>query len=200
MFIKTLDVRMHILLDTDKDCDLLHDRPVLSTGRTPHDKQNRTCLVVMSPGGVQRQDGRTDGRTDWQTDRLADRPQVAKVTLTLYTKLGYKYFPNSHTFLPISYICLALMFTVANTYESVSKSFRTDLLERELQMVHHSATRCSCIAILWVSLMSFATITLCVVSQRVFVVLDFFIDSVRKLLDTLSYLHYYHYIYLWYVT
>jgi hypothetical protein len=33
---------------------------------------------------------------------------------------------------------------------------------------------------------SFVTITLCVASQRVFVV-DFVIDSVRKLLDTPSY-------------
>jgi hypothetical protein len=36
--------------------------------------------------------------------------------------------------------------------------------------------------------MSFATITLCVTSQRVFIVaLYFVIDSVRKLLDTPSY-------------
>jgi len=28
----------------DKDCDLLQDRPVLPSGRTPHDKQNRNCL------------------------------------------------------------------------------------------------------------------------------------------------------------
>jgi hypothetical protein len=34
------------------------------------------------------------------------------------------------------------------TYEGVSKSFRTGLLERELQMVQLSATRCSFIAIL----------------------------------------------------
>jgi hypothetical protein len=33
-------------------------------------------------------------------------------------------------------------------YEDVSKSFRTGRLERELQMVQLSATRCSCIAIL----------------------------------------------------
>jgi hypothetical protein len=33
-------------------------------------------------------------------------------------------------------------------YEDVSKSFRTGLLERELQMVQLSATRCSCIAII----------------------------------------------------
>jgi hypothetical protein len=33
-------------------------------------------------------------------------------------------------------------------YEGVSKSFRTGRLERELQMVQLSATRCSCIAIL----------------------------------------------------
>jgi hypothetical protein len=36
------------------------------------------------------------------------------------------------------------------------------------KMVQLSATRCSCIAILWVSVVSFATITLCVASQRVF--------------------------------
>jgi hypothetical protein len=33
-------------------------------------------------------------------------------------------------------------------YEGVSKSFRTYHLERELQMIQLSATRCSCIAIL----------------------------------------------------
>jgi len=33
-------------------------------------------------------------------------------------------------------------------YEGVSKSFRTGHLERELQMVQHSATRYICIAIL----------------------------------------------------
>jgi hypothetical protein len=46
---------------------------------------------------------------------------------------------------------------------------------------------CSCIAILWVSLVSFDAITLCVASQRVFVVVYFVIDSVRKLSDALSY-------------
>jgi hypothetical protein len=75
--------------------------------------------------------------------------------------------------------------------EGVSKSFRTGRMERELQMVQLSATRCSCIAILWVSLVSFAAITLCVASQRVFIVVSvyFVIDSVRKLLDTPSYVH-----------
>jgi len=53
-------------------------------------------------------------------------------------------------------------------YEGVSKSFRTGCLERELQMVQLSATGCSCITILWVSLVSFATITLCVASQHVY--------------------------------
>jgi hypothetical protein len=52
-------------------------------------------------------------------------------------------------------------------YKGVSKSFRTGLLERELQMEQLSATKCSCIAILLVSLVSFVTITLCVTSQRV---------------------------------
>jgi hypothetical protein len=57
-------------------------------------------------------------------------------------------------------------------------------------MVQLFTTRCSCIAILWVSLVSFAAITLCVASQRVFiasVVVVFVIDSVRKLLYTPSY-------------
>jgi hypothetical protein len=47
------------------------------------------------------------------------------------------------------------------------KSSRTGRLERELQMVQLSAIRCSRIAILWVSLISFAATTLCVASQRV---------------------------------
>jgi len=72
-------------------------------------------------------------------------------------------------------------------YEGVSKSFRTAYLERELQKVQLSATRCSCIAILWVSLVSFDVIPLCVASQQVFIVVVYFvIDSVRKHLDTTS--------------
>jgi hypothetical protein len=59
------------------------------------------------------------------------------------------------------------------TYEGVSKSSLTGRLERELQMVQISATRCSCIVILWVSLVSFAAITLSVVSQRMFIIVDF---------------------------
>jgi hypothetical protein len=39
-------------------------------------------------------------------------------------------------------------------------------------MIKFSATRCSCIAILWVSLVSFAAITFCVASQRVFIVVS----------------------------
>jgi len=73
-------------------------------------------------------------------------------------------------------------------YEDVPKSFRTDHLERELQMVKLSATRCSCIAILWVSPASFAVITLCVAFQRVFIVVYFVIDSVVKLLNMPSYM------------
>jgi hypothetical protein len=72
-------------------------------------------------------------------------------------------------------------------YEGVSKSFRTGHLERELHMVQLSATRCSCITILWVSIVNLDVITLCVASQRVFIVVYFVIDSVRKLLDIPSY-------------
>jgi hypothetical protein len=78
---------------------------------------------------------------------------------------------------------------LADVYEGVSISFRTGRLERELQTVQLSATRCSCIAILWVSLGSFAAITLRVASQRVLIVPVYFVmDSVRKLLDTPSHL------------
>jgi hypothetical protein len=72
-------------------------------------------------------------------------------------------------------------------YEGVSKIFRTGCLARELQLVQLSPTKCSFIATLWVNLVSFAAITLCVASQRVFVVVVvvyFVIDSVRKLFDT----------------
>jgi hypothetical protein len=74
-------------------------------------------------------------------------------------------------------------------YKGVSKSFRTGRLERWLHVVQLSATRCSCVAILWVNLVSFATITICVASQRVRIVVRLYliIDSVRKLLDTPSY-------------
>jgi hypothetical protein len=73
-------------------------------------------------------------------------------------------------------------------YEGVSRIFRTGRPERELQMVQFSATRRSCVAISWVILVSFGAITLFVASQRLFVVVAYFvIDSVRKLLDTPSY-------------
>jgi hypothetical protein len=56
------------------------------------------------------------------------------------------------------------------TYEGVSKSFRTGRLKRELQIVQLSATMCSCIAILLLSLASFTAITFCIAPQRVFIV------------------------------
>jgi hypothetical protein len=64
-------------------------------------------------------------------------------------------------------------------------------LERELQMVQLSATKYSCITILWVSLVSFAAITLCVAFQLVFFHCCCLVryDAVRKLLDTPSYMY-----------
>jgi hypothetical protein len=41
------------------------------------------------------------------------------------------------------------------TCEGVSKSFRTICLQREVQVIQLSGARCSCIAILWVNLVSF---------------------------------------------
>jgi len=52
------------------------------------------------------------------------------------------------------------------SYKGASKSFWNGHPEWELQMVQFSDTQCSCIAILWVSLVSSATITLCVASQH----------------------------------
>jgi hypothetical protein len=50
---------------------------------------------------------------------------------------------------------------------------------------------------LWVSLVSFAAITLCVASQRVFIVVSFVIDSVRKFwIHTHIYIYIYIYIYV----
>jgi hypothetical protein len=88
---------------------------------------------------------------------------------------------NYLVFWTLSPFCVSFEWCI----HGVSKSFRTGRLERELQMVQLSDTRYSCIAILWVSLVSFATVTLCVASQRVFIV-DFVIDPVRKLLATPS--------------
>jgi hypothetical protein len=54
-------------INTDKDFDLLRGRPVLPSGRMPHD--NTACLdysqnLAMSPIGAQCQDGLTDRPTD----------------------------------------------------------------------------------------------------------------------------------------
>jgi len=79
--------------------------------------------------------------------------------------------------------CFRASFPISCKYEAVSRNFRTGRLEQV------SATRCSCIAILSLSLVSFASINLCVASQRVFVFVSvyFVIAPVRKLLDTPSY-------------
>jgi len=55
-------------------------------------------------------------------------------------------------------------------YEGVSSIFRTGRLERELQMVQFSATRCSCIAILIASLVNFVAIIHYVAFQPAFIV------------------------------
>jgi hypothetical protein len=66
------NVYRYISLDTDKDCDLVQGRPILSTGKMPHDKQNRNCpfysqTLIMNPGGASKP-RRTDGRTDCLSD------------------------------------------------------------------------------------------------------------------------------------
>jgi hypothetical protein len=95
---------------------------------------------------------------------------------------------------PLSGVCLAILLSAimyVSTYEGVSKSFRTGRLVRELQMVQLFATKCSCISILWVSRVSFAIITLCVASQRVFMFVSvyFIMAQFGKLLDIPSTCH-----------
>jgi hypothetical protein len=82
-------------------------------------------------------------------------------------------------------VCHLFQFCTSHTVcttKSVSRSFRTDRLKRELQMVHLSDTRCSCIAILWASSVSFAAITLCVASQRVLTVVYLVMIQARNFL------------------
>jgi hypothetical protein len=93
---------------------------------------------------------------------------------------------------PFNVGCLSMLLSVAQN-RKVTVTIRNILsgiwhTARELQMVQLSATRCSCIAVLWVSLVSFASVTLCVASQRVFIVVSvyFVIDSVRIILGTPS--------------
>jgi hypothetical protein len=82
-------------------------------------------------------------------------------------------------------MCGHLWSTHLLTYEGVSTSFWTGCLEWELQIIQLSATRCSCIAVLWVSLVSFTTINFCVASWVIQKVsLYFVIDWVWKLMDT----------------
>jgi hypothetical protein len=57
-------------------------------------------------------------------------------------------------------------------------------------MVQVSAIGCSYIAILCVTTVGFAAVILYVASQRVFIVVVYFVmNSVRKLMDTLSYVY-----------
>jgi hypothetical protein len=62
---------------------------------------------------------------------------------------------------------LNIAFSAVYVIRGCTKNFRTGRLEREPQITELSATRWSCIAILWVSLVSFAATTLCAASQRV---------------------------------
>jgi hypothetical protein len=95
-------------------------------------------------------------------------------------------FPSTPTPVKCSVPLSFPNYTYYTTYEGVSKSSRTANLERVLQKVQLSATRCRSIAILWVIIENFAAITLWRGRQRVRpnVSVYFFIDSVRKLLDT----------------
>jgi hypothetical protein len=91
-----------------------------------------------------------------------------------------KYVERRYSFVSDFCVCVCVCthtHTHTHTHDGVSKSCRTGRLKRELQMIQLSATRCSCIAILWASLVSFAAITLCVASQRVFIVVVYSLST-----------------------
>jgi hypothetical protein len=105
---------------------------------------------------------------------------LRRTTMSLLFYLSWYICFRHHYISP--YIEMERGYLAGLAYEGVSKSIRTGRLERALQMVQLLATRCSYINILWVSLVSFAAITHCVASQRVFIVVVYFvIDSVRKI-------------------
>jgi hypothetical protein len=85
-----------------------------------------------------------------------------------------------------THMCVCVCVCVWERERGYIQSFQIVHLEREPQMVQLSASRCSCINILWVSLVTFAATGLCVASQWVFIVVSihFIINSVQKLLDT----------------
>jgi antibiotic biosynthesis monooxygenase (ABM) superfamily enzyme len=101
-----------------KDCALLHDRTVLSTEKTPHDKRRSIWLdqkqnLIMSPGGAQSQEGLTGWLTGHQLQRNFDsdsivlcEAKISKMTLrkcvTFYDSLRYNYFGHY----PFSEVCL----------------------------------------------------------------------------------------------
>jgi hypothetical protein len=75
-----------------------------------------------------------------------------KSSLVLHAKSDYDTLPNRPETVGrelVLYPVVRELIAFENMllYEGVSKSFRTGRLERELQMVELSATRCSCIAI-----------------------------------------------------
>jgi len=47
---KLVDIPSYIA-NTDKDCDLSQDGPVLLSAKMPHDKENRDCLDYIQKSG-----------------------------------------------------------------------------------------------------------------------------------------------------
>jgi hypothetical protein len=68
-------------------------------------------------------------------------------------------------------LCVGLK---VHMHENVSKSFRTGRLERELQMVQLSATRCNCRYFVSQS-SEFCSHNSCIASQRVYIVVVYFV-------------------------
>jgi hypothetical protein len=90
---------------------------------------------------------------------------------------GLKFHPSTKDYRLIKQLKLALENSSQHRFHSrcsevYPKVSGLAAWNENSQMVQLSATRCSCKAILWVSLVSFAAITLCVASQRVLIVVS----------------------------
>jgi hypothetical protein len=121
------------IANTDKICDLLHDRPVLSSERKPHDK---TATVLTTAKIWSRVPEGLSAKTGWLTDSLTDSLTIScKVTLTVTLSgslhISKLHFSSSLIKLPISFFSnRKLRFVVeggslhASRYTSSAARFR----------------------------------------------------------------------------
>jgi hypothetical protein len=85
------------------------------------------------------------GPVQWTKERISSESQVVWIVNSVIKIHIYQQCDGGD-------YCSSVIVTEESTFEGVFKSFRSGRLERELQMSPLSATRCSGIVILWISL------------------------------------------------